>query len=104
MVVFDVDGTLIGGESTDWACFGAAFADVSGFELSDDFFASIEEITAQAIVHQALHNVPFEQRRLMERSVRQGYLQRLKKAHESASDSFRATNGAEALIRELKEK
>jgi len=54
MIVFDADGTLIGGESTDWTSFDAAFEEVAGFALDDAFFESIEEVTAQAIVHQAL--------------------------------------------------
>jgi phosphoglycolate phosphatase-like HAD superfamily hydrolase len=104
MIVFDVDGTLIGGESTDWACFRPAFEEVAGFGLSDNFFASIEEITAQAIVHQALNHLPLEERRSKERSVCQGYLQRLKDAHELDPGCFAAVNGAVALMREIKEK
>jgi len=104
MIVFDVDGTLIGGESVDWTCFAAAFDDVAGFGLSEDFFASAGEITAQAIVHQALHHLPLEQRKRMERSICQGFLQRLKKAHEKDSVCFRATHGAAALINELQER
>ncbi len=104
MIVFDVDGTLIGGESTDWACFGAAFEEVGGFALTNSFFAGIEEITAQAIVHQALCALPPEERRLKERSVCQGFLRRLKDAHSNDPSSFVAVNGAMALIRELKER
>lgn len=104
MIVFDVDGTLIGGEPTDWACFGAAFEEVAGFALTTSFFASIEEITAQAIVHQALVTLPPEERRVKERSVREGYLRRLKSAHTDNRNCFAAVNGAVALIRELQEK
>jgi len=33
MMVFDVDGTLIGGEAADWASFGGAFEEIAGFTL-----------------------------------------------------------------------
>jgi len=104
MIVFDVDGTLIGGESTDWACFRAAFEEVAGFVLTDSFFAGITEITAQAIVHQALDGLPPDERKLKERSVCQGFLRRLKEAHSNDPDCFIAVNGAIDLIREVKER
>lgn len=54
MIIFDVDGTLIGGERTDWQCFDEAFKEAAGFELTPSFFYSLNEVTAKAIVHQAL--------------------------------------------------
>lgn len=104
MIVFDVDGTLIGGEPTDWACFRAAFEEVAGFVLSDSFLAGIEEITTQAIVHQALEDFLPDERKLKERSVCEAFLRRLKDAHKKDSDCFPAVNGAVALIRELKKR
>jgi phosphoglycolate phosphatase-like HAD superfamily hydrolase len=104
MIVFDADGTLIGGETTDWACFRAAFEEVAGFVLTDSFFASIEEITAQAIVHQALATLPLDERRSKERSVCNGFLRRLEDAHNNDAGCFVAVNGAAALLRELKER
>jgi phosphoglycolate phosphatase-like HAD superfamily hydrolase len=104
MIVFDADGTLIGGESTDWASFGAAFEEVAGFTLDEAFFGSIEEITAQAIVHQALAAFSAEERMINERAVCQAYLRRLKAACENDPCSFPAVEGAAALIRELKER
>jgi phosphoglycolate phosphatase-like HAD superfamily hydrolase len=104
VIVFDVDGTLIGGESTDWECFGAAFKEVAGFVLSEKFFAGIEEITAQAIVHQALGSLSAEEKRLKERLVCQEYLRRLQAAHQSDPGCFSAIEGAVTLIQELKEK
>lgn len=104
MIVFDVDGTLIGGESTDWVCFRDAFEEVAGFALTQSFFDGIEEITAQAIVHQALAKLPPEERKLKERLVREGFLRRLEDAHAKDPGCFVAVNGAIALIRELQEK
>jgi phosphoglycolate phosphatase-like HAD superfamily hydrolase len=54
MIVFDVDGTLIGGQSVDWTSFVEAFKEAAGFALDDAFFDNLEEVTAQAIIHQAL--------------------------------------------------
>ena len=104
MIVFDADGTLIGGESTDWTSFDAAFEEVAGFALDDAFFKSIEEITAKAIVHQALATFSPKERTAKERAVCQAYLQRLKAACESNPCSFPATDGALVLLRELKER
>src|SRR5260370_38761759 len=104
MMVFDVDGTLIGGEATDWASFGDAFEEVAGFVLDATFFARIEEITAQAIVHQALEKFSLEKRKQMENAVRDGYLRRLKRAHELDSTSFPALEGTVDLLEEVKKK
>ncbi len=103
MIVFDVDGTLIGGEPIDWACFRAAFEEVAGFALSDAFFESIEEVTAQAIVHQALSAFPMEEKKEKERAVCQEFLRRLKAAHEENPMSFIPADGALALLQEIKE-
>lgn len=104
MIVFDVDGTLVGGEAADWNSFEAAFEEVAGFVLEREFFASLEEITAQAIVHHALADLPFEEKRLKERAVSQGYLRRLKAAHKSDGQSFLATEGAVDLLHALKKR
>lgn len=101
MIVFDVDGTLIGGESDDWACFDAAFEEVAGFAFEDGFFERIQEITAQAIVHQALEGLSIDDKRRKERAVCEGYLRRLKAAHHRNPMAFTPTNGASALLREL---
>jgi len=104
MIIFDVDGTLVGGEATDWASFAAAFEEVAGFALDRAFFARIEEITAQAIVHQALERFPVETRRQMERSVADGYLRRLKEAHEKDGASFPALDGVLEVLQDLKQR
>src|ERR1044071_5131843 len=104
MIVFDVDGTLVGGEAADWASFEAAFEEVAGFVLDEKFFGRIEEVTAQAIVHQALEDACLEKKKQVECAVRQGYLRRLRCTHESSPSSFPALGGAFALLAELKER
>ncbi len=104
MIVFDVDGTLIGGESIDWSSFNAAFEEVAGFALTSSFFAGIEEVTAQAIVHQALAALPIEEREAKEQAVCLGYLRRLQEAHASDPGCFPALEGALLLMQELRER
>ncbi len=104
MIVFDVDGTLVGGEAADWTSFEAAFKEVAGFALTREFFLSLEEITAQAIIHHALADLPLEERKSKEQAVSQGYLQRLKAAHLGDDRSFLPTEGAIDLIHALREK
>ncbi|MDA0813439.1 MAG: HAD hydrolase-like protein [Verrucomicrobia bacterium] len=103
MIVFDVDGTLIGGETVDWASFDAAFEEVAGFVLPDEFFTGIEEVTATAIIHEALNDFAVHERVRMERAVSEGYLRRLKHAHQNDSGCFPANEGALVLIQQLQQ-
>lgn len=102
MIVFDADGTLIGGEPTDWASFEAAFFEVAGFALTSEFCDSMEEITAKALVHQALADLGPAERLLKEQAVAEGFLRRLKAAHQEDGACFPAMEGAVALLHELK--
>ncbi len=104
MIVFDVDGTLVGGELIDWASFGAAFEDAAGFRLTAQFFANLEEVTAQAIVHQALPQHPLEEKKRIENDVRANYLRYLKESHAVDRGCFPALEGALALLQELKDR
>lgn len=101
MIVFDVDETLIGGESTDWASFENAFAEVAGFELSEAFFASLQEVTAKAIVAQALVNHPHLDVSRTEQAVRKAYLRNLQAAHRNNPACFTPAVGAVDLLRKL---
>ena len=98
MIIFDVDGTLIGGEPTDWAYFGNAFETVAGFPLTTEFYAKISEVTAQAIVHQALNTLPLEERKAMEHSVREHFLQNLIEAHSADRGCIPPAEGAVDLL------
>jgi len=40
LIVFDVDGTLVGGETEDWACFDAAVRAVLGLAPGVPYFDS----------------------------------------------------------------
>jgi hypothetical protein len=49
LIVFDVDGTLVGDDLTDWASFDAAFEEAAGFALEQTFWDNLEEVTAQVL-------------------------------------------------------
>ncbi len=102
MIVFDVDGTLIGGEKTDWKCFDDAFAEAAGFGLTPEFFYSIKEVTAQAIVHQALDGASLREKQIVEAKTLRGYLDRLETVVQDDSDAFPAMEGAVDLLNDLK--
>jgi phosphoglycolate phosphatase-like HAD superfamily hydrolase len=98
LVIFDVDGTLIGGETFDWASFDASFESSAGFALSQAFWDSLEEVTARSVVHAALAKRPPDERERLENLVRLGYLERLKEAHRTHPEAFRPTTGASELL------
>jgi phosphoglycolate phosphatase-like HAD superfamily hydrolase len=102
MVVFDVDGTLVGGEGQDWACFDRAFLEVAGFALTAEFFLALEEVTAKSIVYQALGDMPSAEKERIEAGVRAAYLRHLQAAHQQNPGCFRATPGAADLLQELR--
>jgi phosphoglycolate phosphatase-like HAD superfamily hydrolase len=101
MIIFDVDGTLIGGEQTDWACFEGAFAEAAGSDFPDDFFATLEEVTARAIVHRALAGRPLRERVAIEAEVRAGFCRRLEAAVQADAGAFPALGEAAELLADL---
>lgn len=101
LIVFDVDGTLVGGESTDWASFDGAFEEAAGFALEQTFWNSLEEVTAQAVVHQALPHSSAEEKTRTVHAVRDGYLRRLQAAHKNDPSTFPALEGVLALLQDL---
>lgn len=101
LIIFDVDGTLIGGEASDWKCFHEAFVQAAGFRLTEQFWASIPEVTAQAIVHQALPDHTRDERVAMENSVRENFLARLQRVHAEDRAAFSPLPGVVELLRHL---
>lgn len=98
LIIFDVDGTLIGGETADWECFYEAFLAATGVSLTEQFWSNISEVTAQAIVHQALPEHSFEARLAIERSVCRNFLDRLKRFHAANRTAFSPLPGAAELL------
>jgi len=104
MIVFDVDGTLVGGEAFDWQCFEDAFEEAAGFRLTAEFFTDLEEVTAKAIVHQALPDAEHEERIEIETKTRQGFLSRLQILYQSNPSCFPPAEGAIELIHEIRQR
>jgi beta-phosphoglucomutase-like phosphatase (HAD superfamily) len=101
LIIFDVDGTLLGGEAHDWACFDQAIAAVTGFTPTPEFFRSLPEITAQAIAEacvRAANRVPGTG---LEEQIRDDYLRRLRQVHSTDPQAFPARNGVGALLSHL---
>lgn len=102
MIVFDVDGTLIGGEHSDWESFDGAFQEAAGFPFGRDFFTGAPEITARAIVYRALEAGGVTDLEGVERSMQAGYLRRLLAAHAAQPEAFRPLVGAVELLADLR--
>ena len=103
LIIFDVDGTLIGGESFDWASFDSALETIAGFFPTPQFWDSLEEVTGQAVVHTALADKSLTERKRLEALVREGYRQRLADAHWKNPEAFQPTRGASGLLKNLRE-
>jgi phosphoglycolate phosphatase-like HAD superfamily hydrolase len=101
LIIFDVDGTLVGGETQDCACFDQAVATVVGLKLDSAFFNSLPEITAQAIAESCVQAAKRELGAGLEERIRDEYLQRLRAAHEQDGDTFPSRNGAQTLLAHL---
>ncbi|MCF3651725.1 HAD family hydrolase [Synoicihabitans lomoniglobus] len=101
LIIFDVDGTLVGGESYDWSAFGAAFEEVSGTTFAAGFFDKLTEVTASAIVRAALPQL--NETALAHTIIRvaHGYAQRLAVDIAAHPAAFQPTPGALELLREL---
>ena len=101
IVVFDVDGTLIGGESFDWTSFDAALADVAGFAPPPSYWESLEEVTAQAIARAASAGHPADQREGIEARIQEAYLRNLSAAHKANPGAFQPRPGVPQLLERL---
>jgi phosphoglycolate phosphatase-like HAD superfamily hydrolase len=93
LIIFDVDGTLIDAHPVDNDTFEEAFREITGRPLTTELWETFTEVTAVAILHQALgHDWP--DLASMEISVRESYLSRLKTAHELDAMSIQPFAGA----------
>jgi phosphoglycolate phosphatase-like HAD superfamily hydrolase len=98
LIIFDVDGTLLGGEAHDWACFDEAITAVLGFTPTDEFFGSLPEITAQAIAEAAIRAAKRVPGTGLEEQIRDEYLRRLRQVHGQDPQAFPARNGVLELL------
>ena len=54
LIIFDVDGTLVGGESSERNSFAGAIQAVLDFAPTEDFYTALSDITAQRIAEAAV--------------------------------------------------
>ena len=102
LIIFDVDGTLVGGESNDWSAFGAAFASVTGCNFAPDLFDRITEVTAHAIIATALPADHDEPTRLnLIKEVARAYAELLATRIAEHPGAFGPAEGAIALLTKL---
>jgi phosphoglycolate phosphatase-like HAD superfamily hydrolase len=102
LIVFDVDGTLIGGEAQDWDCFDRAIETVVGFAPTQEFFDSLPEITAQAIAEASIRAVNKELGLGLEERIRDEYLRRLRLVHSSDPQAFQPRAGVVEFLSRLR--
>lgn len=101
LIVFDVDGTLLGGESHDWACFDSAIHKVTGFKPTREFFRSLPEITAQAIAEAAIRVADKQPGNGLEEQIRDEFLGGLREVCARDPSAFQPREGVVALLEHL---
>ncbi len=98
LIIFDVDGTLVGGEPHDWASFDKAIETVVGFAPTQDFFDSLPEITAQSIAEAAIRAANRQPSADLVERIRDEYLRRLRQVHTADPLAFPARSGVMGLL------
>jgi phosphoglycolate phosphatase-like HAD superfamily hydrolase len=101
LVVFDVDGTLIDGEAYDWKSFNDAFTEVTGRSFTIEFWKSLDEVTASAIVHQGLADLPENERAELELLVRDRCLENLRAERKRNPTAFGSSLATRELLQHL---
>ena len=105
VIVFDVDGTLIGGEEQDWPSFDAALQSELGFSPGQDFWAGLDDVTARNIVMRSAEAVGIQvpEDGSLEEKVKRGYLNNLRKAAPFKRSVFLPKPGAVEVLQLLKQ-
>lgn len=101
LLVFDVDGTLIDGEEYDWKSFNSAFTQVTGRSFSIEFWKSLNEVTASAIVRQGLSDLSENEQEELELMVRDRCLENLRDELELNPNAFGSTQETRQLLEDL---
>lgn len=101
LIIFDVDGTLIGGESHDWDCFDRAIEAIVGFYPTQEFFDSLPEITARAIAEASVRAANKQPGTGLDELIRDEYLRRLQEAHARDRHAFQPRPGVIQFLASL---
>ncbi|MDE0767472.1 MAG: HAD hydrolase-like protein [Opitutaceae bacterium] len=98
LIIFDVDGTLIGGEAFDWKCFNNAFASASGIAIGPNDWMELEEVTARSFVHHVLSEHSPERIQQLETHIADTFLKNLQAASNQNQKPFQSTPGSLELL------
>src|SRR5271156_6449760 len=101
LVIFDVDGTLLDATEIDNDCFDQAFQETTGVTLTASIWSQFKEVTAQAIVHQALGDAWPDIASTVVR-VKNSFLEKLRAGHALNPTAIRAFADTIGLISVLK--
>ncbi len=101
LIIFDVDGTLVGGESNDWHAFGQAYQDVTGTALDLTLFERLNDVTAHSVIHAALTEAGEADPQPLIQSVATTYAEILAQKIAQDPNVFCPTEGAIELLQEL---
>lgn len=101
LVIFDSDGTLVGGEVTDWSCFNGALYEVAGVVLTPAFWETLPEVTASSIVHHALPGCEPGKLAELEKAVQRRYLERLQREHQVDDGVFHPIGRAREVFKRM---
>lgn len=101
LIIFAVDGTLIGGEAADWLSFDTAIESVLGFAADETFFAGLPEITAQSIAEAAVRASGAEPGNGLEKRIHDEYFRGLREAHSSDPLTFQPRPSVPELLQHL---
>lgn len=102
VIVFDVDGTLIGGEEQDWPSFDQALESELGLMPDEAFWKTITEVTGKAIVRSVCEVRGMEFTDEIVERVNRTYLQNLRKAAPFKNTVFLPKPGAVEILNMLK--
>ncbi len=101
LLIFDVDGTLVGGESNDWAAFGSAYHEVTGIDLDLSLFDRLNDVTAHSVIRAALMEAGEPEPLPVIQDIAEAYAGILAAKIERNPGVFGPTEGAVELLAEL---
>ena len=101
LIIFDVDGTLLGGELHDWTSFNRAIETELGFVVEPGFFGGLPDVTAESIVEASLRAVGRVPAEGLTSKVQESYLRNLTKCHAADPSAFPVRPGVALLLDHL---
>lgn len=97
-IVFDVDGTLLGGEAQDWGTFEAAIKTVVGGGAPPGFITGLPEVNAASIADAGVRLAGRETGQGLEAQIRAAYIRELISVHAENAQAFRARPAVKELL------